>query len=257
VLLRWNPLISSVTYESHTNDIKHFNADEEPVFNWSIWEHDRVKWGDRFLMLCCGGDYHGIVMSGEIISDPFKDKSWRGDGKVIYYCNMEPDFLIDPLKAPILTSETLYREIPDYDWDHGHAGVLLDDDIAGKLEMLWFRFLYEHRDIFDDKQAACYNDVIEHFSNGIELSMQRLLSKTHGDSCELCGYNYQRIFGEEATELSDYYLLEPYNTHGDCHADPMQGLHCLCGNCRNYMLGNSDEPINETFYRLKAMHDKK
>lgn len=255
VLLRWNPLISSMTYQRHADEIVRFGNDEMCDFNWSVWDHEHVNYDDRFLMMCCGGDKRGIVMSGVIGSEPYEGKSWRGDGKEIYYCDMEPDFIIDPLQAPILTSETLYREIPEYDWEHGHAGVLLDDEVAAKLELLWFKHLYEHRDMFEGDHAAALVSVLETFGDGFEPTLQRLLSADRDGCCEVCGYNYQRVFGPEAEETPELCLLEPYNAQGDCHSDPLQGVHCLCDNCRCHLLDSGLE-LNEAFYRLKGTFDK-
>jgi len=246
VLLRWNPEISSMTYQRHADGIANFYNED---FNWSIWEHQLVHDDDRFLMLCCGGDKHGIVMSGTISSMPYRDQSWRGDGKMIYYCDILPDVIIDPLAAPILTSETLYREIPEFDWDHGHAGIVLDEDIALRLEVLWLQFLYNHPHIFDEKAAIADGNLYE----DLPATLQHHLQQSRGGTCELCGYNYQHIFGADCPTLPSYHLLEPYDEKGHSHNDPLDGMHCLCDNCFDQLLhisNSSNKPLAPQFYQL-------
>ncbi|MBO4282165.1 MAG: hypothetical protein J5873_03110 [Bacteroidales bacterium] len=44
-VLMWNPAVSSVTMDYHLYCIRHF--DTEP-FNWSVYEWEKAKKGDRF-----------------------------------------------------------------------------------------------------------------------------------------------------------------------------------------------------------------
>lgn len=147
VILKWNPAISSYNMVRFLNDISWC----EPECDWSIFEHEKVKVGDQFFMLKVGHGICGIVAAGTITSDPQPGPDWSKRGRKVFYANYECDIMINPETLPILESRILTEEIPDFDWNGGHSGVVLKKDQAEKLNQLFVQYLQENTALFEDR----------------------------------------------------------------------------------------------------------
>ena len=149
VILMWNPSISSYTMDRFVYDLFDMADGWPPTdFNWSVWEHDKARNGDKFFMVKVGPGTNGIVMSGEFTSEPYQGEDWSGKGRQVFYMDMELNEMIHPDICPLLTSEELAREIPDFVWTGGHSGQLLTEEQADKLQELWDKYLDEKAVIF-------------------------------------------------------------------------------------------------------------
>ena len=156
VILMWNPSISSYTMDRFVADL-YALADGWDFygFNWRIWEHDKARDGDKFFMVKVGPGTNGIVMSGEFTSEPYQEEDWSGKGREVFYMDMEPKEMIHPDRCPLLTSEELAKEIPDFVWNKGHSGQLLTEEQADKLQELWDKYLNDNSVIFAPRAARC------------------------------------------------------------------------------------------------------
>lgn len=146
VILMWNPAISSVKLGEHCESIETF---ENEYYNWSVWEHEKAKCGDRFFLVRVGEGKTGIVMSGVFDSQPYISDDWSGRGRLTYYMDMLPNVILDPDEAPMVTTEQLSEAIPSFDWSGGHSGRVLDKEDASKLETIWKDFLVKNEDHVD------------------------------------------------------------------------------------------------------------
>lgn len=162
IILMWNPAISSYKMDHLESDIKNLDDND---FNWSIWDYKNATCGDKFYLVRCGDGNTGIVMSGTLCSDPYEGEDWSGHGRRIFYMDMDVDFMVHPDKVPILTTSQLLEAIPGFDWRGGHAGRVLDDASAAKLDEIWTKYLRDHKDLFsynDEKDlGAAHNFRIE------------------------------------------------------------------------------------------------
>ena len=149
-ILFWNPAISSYKLENFQKEMEELG---NVHMNWSVWEHENACAGDRFFMVRCGSGKTGICMSGYFSSDPYRDEDWSGRGRVTYYMDLEPDYMINPDYLPILSTLDLVRDIPGFDWNGGHSGRLLDAKHAEKLEAIWKKFTDEHSEMFTMRAA--------------------------------------------------------------------------------------------------------
>lgn len=140
-ILMWNPDISSVTLDDHRYGIAHMLTE---YFNWSVWDYEKAKCGDRFFLVRVGMGNTGIVMSGIFDSQPYEDGDWSDKGRRVFYMDMLPNVILDPEKAPMVTMEEVQKVIPSFDWTGGHSGRLLAKEDAIKLESIWSEFLAEH-----------------------------------------------------------------------------------------------------------------
>jgi hypothetical protein len=124
---------------------------EPDYYNWSVWDWNQIHEGDRFFWVKVGMyGQTGIVASGKITSEPYKDEDWSGKGRETYYVDFLPDVVINPDALPILSCKELANAIPDFEWDKGHSGLVLTDEQAEKLEQVWADFLKKHEAAFSD-----------------------------------------------------------------------------------------------------------
>jgi len=154
VILKWNPNFSSYSMLRYLYDIVNANYGETDDFNWSVWDHDKISEGDKFYWVKLGYGQTGIVGCGNVTSAPYKADDWSGKGRETYYIDFVPTVLINPDALPILNIATLHSRIPDFEWDHGHSGLVLADQQAKELDNLWKAFVAEHGQEFMQK-AEC------------------------------------------------------------------------------------------------------
>ena len=85
---------------------------------------------------------------------------WSGKGRETYYVDYEPDVMINPDTLPILTSQELTREIPDFDWYKGHSGIVLNEQQAANLEILWHNFIKRNEGSWQKAIDSRYKDQL-------------------------------------------------------------------------------------------------
>ena len=149
VILKWNPAVSSYSMCRFLNNIYWC----EPDSDWSICEYEKVKKGDQFFMLKVGIGTCGIVAAGEITSDPIAGEDWSGRGRKVYDSDYACDLMVNPETLPILESSVLEDNIPDFDWNGGHSGVVLTDEQSAVLTRLFDKYLRDNAAVFTDRLA--------------------------------------------------------------------------------------------------------
>lgn len=160
VILKWNPTISSYSMRHYLSDLSVLIKGGDTDFNWSVWEHDKICAGDRYYMVKLGYGQTGIVSCGTITSNPYIDEDWSEQGREVYYVDFEPEVMINPDTLPILTSRELTNEIPYFDWNKGHSGVVLTVQQASALDVLWQAFIEQNKDAWTKAENARYKDQL-------------------------------------------------------------------------------------------------
>ena len=170
-ILMWNPAISSTTIHNHIDSIPNIDDWE---FNWSVYEWEKAKLGDRFFMVRVGGGNTGIVMSGIFTSEPYSDRDWNRvrKNKEIHYMDMKPNFIVNPETMPIITTAQLQEAIPDFDWSKGHSGTLLTDAQARKLEEVFAGYLHTVEDKMDGEDLNIKHLIDAHDTDCINAVLQ-------------------------------------------------------------------------------------
>lgn len=150
--------------------------------------------------------------------------------------------------APIQGSNRiLCRAVPlrlhqaEFTWTSGHSGQVLSEDVANRLETLWFDYLYLNPRLNNGTSAAANIRNV----NLISPILRRYLNASRGNNCEKCNYNYQKIWGENCQLENPYRCSLPApELRGKDGDNFLQNVHCICGNCyQAIMYGCSD--INE------------
>lgn len=183
-LLRWNPAVSSYTMDRLDSDMAEW-ADGEwyDDFDWSVHEWQKARKGDRFFMVRVGEGNTGVFAAGRFTSDPYKGEDWSGQGREVYYMQMEFETVFHPERAEIITTEELATELPDLDWHSGHSGVMLDAESAEHLELMWRDYVGRNKSLYLPR--AVKNDYFDSRSD-IDKAIE-LASKAHAADYDLDG----------------------------------------------------------------------
>lgn len=239
VILRWNPEISSYRMEDFKKAFDEAKQTQGYYLNWSVWEHEKVHAGDRFFMLRVGKGKTGVVMSGRIVSEPYLGKDWSGKERKIYYVDIIPDFFIDSEQNPRLSISDLENAFSKYVWKEGHSGMVLSESLGTKLEWLWVDFLYSNYSTGRKKNFASNvyktderSVVLTYYGCVIE-PLQLDLAKKKGAACEICGYDYAKVFDMDSLDcvgVQNIYYMFPALRAGK---SVKSLFHCICANCRN------------------------
>lgn len=153
-ILKWRPSISNYSFSEFSSNLKNIDC---LYFNWEVYEHDKVRPGDRFYMIVCGTRKEGVVMKGYFISGSYKDDDWSDRGREVYYAKMKVQVMVDPRKAPVLSVNELAEAMPDFDWEHCHCGCELPESYVDVLEAMWEEYFEEYEYVFDWKKANFTN----------------------------------------------------------------------------------------------------
>lgn len=136
-IMRWNPAISSSKIES-------YNAAREKwpmgfCGNWSIYEWEKAKKGDEYIMVRVGEGPNGVVYQGNFLSDPYEGDDWAGTDKKRHYVDISIEYACDP-DFPVITIEMLESVLPEIEWRKGHSGELMTTEQEQKFRN---SFIYE------------------------------------------------------------------------------------------------------------------
>ena len=193
-ILKWNPAFSSTTEEEWA----FWKEKENFIYpNWSVHEHEKVDIGDEWFMLKVGDGPTGIVGYGLFSELPRRGGDWRGQGKIRYYAEMALIRLLDS-NTPAITTQELQRDIPDFDWEGGHSGVLLSANDAEKLWNLWEWFEEKHPYEYDYRGIS-----IERGTEKKVIGWEMLESILIG--CEDKGEIYTENFFHDMVTLSTHH----------------------------------------------------
>lgn len=134
-LLRWNPIISSLSLDEYRRAVKECPKGFE--YNYSVHDWEQAHCGDHFYMFRTGDDYAGIIFRGVFTSNPEPGDDWAGQGKQRHYMDIFCCDCVPADQKPPIDIELLEKEIPSIDWRKGHAGELISREDAQKLDELW------------------------------------------------------------------------------------------------------------------------
>lgn len=158
-ILEWRPSISSYKMEAFEQDFHYLEYGE---FNWSVWDWQNARSGDNFYMVKCGEGKTGIVMKGFFTSNPYEADDWSGKNRQVHYMDYRPTFMIHPNHPKgMLTTDVLDKEIPGFEWNGGHSGRELPQDMAAKLDSLWDKYVSRFCREDADGQTLEFNFVPE------------------------------------------------------------------------------------------------
>ena len=260
-LFTWNP--EKWHWPEIEQNIEELQHTGKVTLRWNCRSHKSIRVGDRAFLARVGVPPKGIFASGSIVSRPFLLKVGTEEDKGFPKVLIEFDVLLPPA-APLLTLEKLNEgNLAQQIWMPQSSGIAIKAEIVEELEALWFHFL-ETPDsgspLFSDASDAA--DTIELFSEGTATRFTQTryernafarskCLKEYGYSCSVCGYNFEKQFGELGKNFIHVHHLTQIATRGGRHEmDPVKDLRPVCPNCHS-MLHRRCPPL--TIEELKAL----
>ena len=207
-IMRWNTDISNYKLCEFEEAMEDF-CDESFYYNWSIWDYQKAHIGDKFFMIRTGEGKRGVVMRGTIIGTPYPDEDWSGKGRKVYYIRMRLSHMIHPDKSPLmLTTEELSKAIPEFSWEEGHSGVILDDTTAMRLDEVWNDYVEKVHQMAGEEDAATdFNDYYK------EKGWEKItLYQSHGDHID-CVIDLDKYLDNMMPEIGKWPLCGSSHTN--------------------------------------------
>ena len=149
-LMRWEADDDTFTDENLAAFMKRMERGTFQM-DWLISDWEEVRRGDLFYMMRTGDDRAGIVMNGQIISDPYRVQSLSGKFDHAMCVDVLCMNVVKPGGKPHLSLKELQEAIPEFDWEKGPSGELLSKEVADKLSALWYSYsdYWNNPDYFD------------------------------------------------------------------------------------------------------------
>lgn len=134
-ILRWNPNISSWTYDQHEYLLQNILENDYDGMNWSIYDFEDLEEGDYWILQQVGTDKDGIAGFGTFVGEPYTSANWkRKDNTNLFYADLYFDCIIDRRHTDFLSATELEKIVPEIEWHKGHSGVVVEDaNVVEKL----------------------------------------------------------------------------------------------------------------------------
>ena len=127
-ILRWNPNISSWTYERHEYLLQNILDNDFDGMNWSIYDFENLEEGDYWILQQVGTDNDGVAGFGTFVGESYTSANWkRKDNTNLFYADLYFDCIINRRHTDFLSAAELEKIIPEIEWHKGHSGVLIED----------------------------------------------------------------------------------------------------------------------------------
>jgi len=248
-LLTWNPVkypwedIDYCIDEIHKHG--HFRR------YWSCGRSKKPVPGDKFYVLRQKLKPRGIMASGYITSEPYKDYSPHNKSGWSQYVWIVYDTIINPIKTEDKIFPRIRLDEPDFskaNWDTQVSGIQIPDEVVAKLDEEWFAL--------NEPDNPNTLDIVQQF---IEGSRQQIYTTSyernpkarvaclefHGYSCAVCDFNFEEVFGDIGKNYIHVHHLRPLSEIGSEYViDPIKDLCPVCPNCHAMLHRKKDEDFN-------------
>lgn len=221
-ILFWNPATSGYTMEKFKENFKNHTQ----IGNWAFNDHDKVEFGNKFYLIKIGEGKTGIVGQGYITGKAYESKDWLNKSENLqYYADIWTNVTFDPDQVDdLITLEQLSEAMPDFNWYGGPSGQLLDQKNTVILNKLFIDWLDANPRLFPERahldvgqiNLTMFDEVNEH------------LTEKYGKKCAICGYDYEKCFGEETAK--ENHLSVPFDLI--VSKDLPHLIYRICNNCQ-------------------------
>ena len=226
-ILLWNPEISNYSFKSYCRE---YLRNVGNVITWNLHDYEEAQPGDRVFWLRCGEGRTGILMAGTIYESAFEDVHWRYPEQRTSYVPFLVEYAVDPEEMPLITTDMLRKEMPDFEWNDGHSGRLLNPEYAEKLEMMWAKYVMENAEAFESKSIAASDDeLLAKYQPANDIIHEHMV-RVKGGTCEVCGYDFYQVFGEDVDAACEYDFL--YHDGKVCE-NIEDNFHAFCPSCKS------------------------
>jgi 5-methylcytosine-specific restriction protein A len=216
---------------------------------WSCGVTKKIHIGDRVFLMRQGKDKPGIIGSGWATSPYYRGAHWdkTSNKKYALYINIQLDVLLDPESEPIFPRSKLKRGIlASGPWDTQNSGVTIPGRVASKLEGEWAKFLAQKHIVQHSAKAESLpGEVVgsEGYYEGAtkkiwanryerDAKARSVCIQHYGLNCCVCGFNFEKVFGEIGIGYIHVHHLVPLSEIGQKYKlNPIKDLRPICPNC--------------------------
>jgi 5-methylcytosine-specific restriction protein A len=221
------------------------NSGESFKGQWSCGNSRKPQAGDMFLLMKLGGDPSGIgkgvVGCGYILSAPERIEHWdekqRMEGKSVLSTSIEFKALSD---RPLISYDELSDRFRGIHWTPQQSGTSVPVDVAKAifLELTGFNALAQDIVTSEISELFVEGDPKEITVRSYDrCSRAREACITHnGYSCAVCGFSFERVYGQLGAEYIEVHHLRPVAEVGGLHLiNPTTDLKPVCSNCHRML----------------------
>ena len=220
---------------------------------WSCYSFNKVRAGDRFVMLRQGDIPRGIVGSGWIRSDGLKSEDGRRYVDVLWEHTIDPNQPLDPLSIsgaenfhwkPAGSGIELDESVCELVWDAWENRILDEPELPSSPSTHSMPSLQEttivsanSEEITEDAASSTEGRLIESWSTRRERdpdNRARCLAIHKEARCAVCEMSFLEEFGEIGRDFIHVHHEHPLGASnditGDFH-DPEKAMKPVCPNC--------------------------
>lgn len=213
---------------------------------WSCGVTKRIIPDDRFFLIKLGKEPRGIVASGWVTSEVYEGTHWnkaaKKQSKKSLYIDIHFDTILDPDKVIFPRAKLDKGILAQMHWDAQASGATISPEVAIELEKQWAKFLNqplpsgigtlpeeaEISDAFDE--GAKYQITINAYERSSEA--RSICIKHHGLNCSVCGFNFEKAYGEIGSRYIHVHHLKPLSEIAETYRiNPIKDLRPICPNC--------------------------
>jgi 5-methylcytosine-specific restriction protein A len=199
-LFAWNP--KKWKWENLSEAAIEANQTGKYIDNWSCGNIKQIKKGDRAFLIKLGKHPKGIIGSGFVVSDIYKEKHWDKERAMKNIKVNKVDIEFDVLsEIPIINDDELKVEMfKGQIWYTQMSGISIKESIAKELEKIWqiktntkyFIKIEEISKLYSEGKRILINTyVYERNTQAREICL-----KKHGYNCFVCGFSFANVFGD-------------------------------------------------------------
>ncbi len=244
-LLTWNP--TRWNWETLEDEIIELNEIGTLTGRWSCGTNKSIDINDRFFLIRLGKEPKGIIASGYVKSKVFTGPHWsEEEGRKANFIEIDYDILINPDSSKILELDILNAQFPTQQWSTQNSGISISQDIIYDLEKTWFDFLntngYSQQLNVDLREIDNSRSQTKYTEGNIETITttkyernpyaRSACVKEHGTICKICGFDFEKVYGEIGKGFIHIHHLKPLSEIGKEYSlDPINDLCPVCPNC--------------------------
>jgi 5-methylcytosine-specific restriction enzyme A len=233
-LFAWNP--DKWNWLTLEESITELISTGKVTEQWSCQSHKKIRSGDRAFLARVGVPPKGIIGSGFVTTFPFLSPHWSGEDKDVYRVRIQFDVLLNSDKEQILTLDELnHGELARQTWTPQSSGISIKPEVVDDLEKIWFDFVanksLQQNPFFGEDVEE---QIIYREGTPIQISQtkyernpyaRKKCLEHYGNSCSVCDFNFERIFGEIGKDFIHVHHLTQVAKIGKTYSvDPIKDL---------------------------------
>ncbi len=245
-ILTWNR--QKFPWENYDHLVKRTKNGKTVAEGWNTQNKGIVE-GDR-LFLLRQGEVKGLIGTGWAASGCYLDENYDSSlkRKQVWYVRACFDTLLR--EDEVLPTETLIESIIAVDWRYIRgSGRSVPSKSLKSLEELWQSHLEHVEYLSPDevgpvrhlKEGAIRQSVVDAYERN--PAARRKCIEYYGTTCVVCGFDFQKAYGELGKGFTHVHHLRDLSTVGEEYeVDPINDMRPICPNCHAMLHRNRKVP---------------